>query len=64
MIRKYKIWVKSNTNVSNCKFGKCYYMMALFCSKTSFKGVAPISEVKEGLLRIRFDIVHRYEECA
>ena len=36
----------------------------IICSKTPFKGLATINEVKEVLIHIRFDIVNHYQEYA
>ena len=36
----------------------------IICSNTPLKDLAPIDEVKEVLIHIRFNIVHRYQECA
>ena len=34
------------------------------CSKTPLRGLAPINEVKEVLIHIRFNIANRYLESA
>ena len=42
----------------------CVIYDGTICSKTPFNGLAPIKEVKEVLINISFNIVHRYQECA
>ena len=56
---------KSNFNVSISNFGTNIIIYdGIFCFKTPFKGFAPINKVKELLFHIRYNIAHRYEECA
>ena len=57
---------KSNFNVSNSNFGTniIYLYDDIICFKTPFKGLEPINEGKELLFHIRYNIAHRYEECA
>ena len=49
------VW-KSNFNVSYSDSGRGYLMAS------PLKGFAPINELKEVLIRIRFNIVHRYQD--
>ena len=40
-----------------------FLVLSVICSKTPFKGLAPINEVKEVLFHIIFNIFHHYQEC-
>ena len=57
MIRIPNVCGKSNSYVSNSNFG-------IICSKTPLRGLAPINEVEEVLIHLRFNIVHGYLVCA